>query len=155
MICLPSRPPHAVYICCYWQGPALIHLLDNHMLQKPQNCLLALLGAGFEARAKEPVCGYPSRVRSLYPRHPCSDPFPNHFPTPRSVRRCNMVFCLPHRWQFSVSTSLILCNLKLVGIVSCFTMYHTDLAPSKNLTLSTDGWSCMMRTSRGLFLPSI
>jgi hypothetical protein len=46
-----------------------------------------------------------------------------------------MVSCLPHCVQFSVSINLILCNLTLVGIMSCITMYYADLAPSKNIKL--------------------
>jgi hypothetical protein len=82
------------------------------------------------------------------------------FPAPHSVRRCIMVSCLPHCVQFSVSISLILRSLMFVGIKSCITLYHADLASSIKLILwrlphTTDQsiavWSCMMRISRGLF----
>jgi hypothetical protein len=56
----------------------LIQLKDN-MRQKPQNCLMALSGPGFEAMAKEPFRGYPPRVRYLYPRYLCAGPLANLF----------------------------------------------------------------------------
>jgi hypothetical protein len=120
---------------------------------------MGLPGPGIETRTEEPVRRYPSRVSPLYSR--CVRIHSQiRFPTPHSVRRCNMVSFLPHSNQFSVSTNLILCNLTFVGIMSRIAIYHADLAPSHNFTLwglphssdqSIAAWSCMMRTSRGLF----
>jgi hypothetical protein len=82
LINFPARSPHEVNIVHYWEGPTLIHLIENHMRQKPQNCLLALSGPGFETRTNEPFHRYPPRVRSLYPRYLCAGPLPNLFSCP-------------------------------------------------------------------------